>query len=88
MDREKNEDNYKLLSIQSCTAFLGKKKQQKTYMLPIFFYSHYKNTTATEELKSSVICNKSQLNEGCQIQLTYLFSADTALSNWREKTFF
>lgn len=56
-------------------------------MLPIFFYSYYKNTTATEELKSSVICNKSQLNEGCQIQLTYLFSADTALSNWRENTF-
>lgn len=50
-------------------------------MLPISFYSHYKNTAATEELKSSVICNKSQLNEGCQIQLTYLFSADTALSN-------
>lgn len=57
-------------------------------MLPISFYSHYKNTAATEELKSSVICNKSQLNEGCQIQLTYLFSADTALSNWRENAFF
>lgn len=53
MDWEKKQEKSQIFKYSKLQSFLGEKKKVKLYVLPIFFYSHYKNRTAAEELTRS-----------------------------------
>lgn len=84
---KKKQEKSQIFKYSKLQSFLGEKKKSKTMCATYFLLFSLQKQNCSWGA-NSIICNESQLNGGCQTQLTYQFSADIVLSNWRRTGFF